>query len=219
MRRCVVNFARDGWYPAGQHRLGLICRELGVDFLGYTAYPAGCPRHQDVPYAFKPYSMRSAIVAGYSSVLWMDASAVPQKPLGPVFDLMESEGAFVSANYGIPTGRWASDLCLKTMGVTRAEAWEIPHCSALVFGVCVEHPTGAALFSEYLRRAQQGDAFRGPWSYAPDQAPAPGVEGHRHDQTVLSIVAHRMGVPLRPNGPWLDYGRDKPDAVVAAYPV
>ena len=45
----------------------------------------------------------------------------------------------------------------------------------------------------------------------------PNPQGHRHDQSVLSLLAHKMGVPLQPHT-FLDYGRDKPGAVIAAYP-
>ena len=49
------------------------------------AYPAGCPDHLDVPFAFKPYCFAAAEAGGLRCVLWLDATCVAIRPLDPSF--------------------------------------------------------------------------------------------------------------------------------------
>lgn len=218
--RCIVNFAQGGNYPAGQRRLARQCGQLGIPFIGYHEYPRGCPDHHTSPYAFKPHCIKHAMEAhGYDTVLWMDASANIQKHPLPIFEVAERDGVFMSANYGIRTGKWSTDECLAKHGITREQAWEIEHCSALIFCVSRLHPLGRQIQDEYLAASLDGVSFPGPHRYAEGREPSKGVEGHRHDQTVLSILAWKHGVKLHPNTVWLDYGKACPNAIVAADPV
>lgn len=223
-KRCIVNYADNrGWYPKGQARLASQCEKFGVEFLPFSGdAPCGYAPHALVPYAFKAACVEAAIRRGYDTVCWMDASANLQHHPGPIFDLAEKEGAFVSMNYGIKTGKWSTDQCLVEFGLTRQEAWAIEHCSALVCAFCPSHPIGGPLWNEYSAAAKKGTALIGPHNAkdAPhlfNKWDPTGVEGHRHDQTVLSILAAKYGVPLQPHTV-LDYGPDRPDAIVAAYP-
>jgi hypothetical protein len=218
VKRCVVNYANGGWYPYGQARLAGQCTRFGVDFIGETGdVPCGYAPHFLIPYAFKAAMVELALARGYETVCWMDASANVQHDPTPLFEIAERLGAFVSANYGIKTGKWSSDACLAEYGLSREEAWNIEHCSALVCAFCPSHTIGGPIWNEYSAAARKGTAFVGPHSYGVPSSPC-AVEGHRHDQTVLSIIANKYHIPLQPNGPYLDYGRDRPAAIVAAYP-
>lgn len=225
-KRCIVNFVTNtGWYPRGQARLAAQCERFGVDFLPFQddcPVPTYAP-HSLVPYAFKCAAVEAALNRGYETVCWMDASANIQHHPGPIFDVAESLGAFVSMNYGILTGKWSTDQCLVEFGLTRQEAWAIEHCSALVCAFCPSHPVGKLLWDEYSAAARKGTALVGP--HNAKDAPGmfnkwdpTGVEGHRHDQTVLSILAAKHGIKLQPHEMGLDYGRERPNAIVAAYP-
>lgn len=228
-KRCIVNWADLGNPPGerylmGQARLNRLCDKYGIPFVAGTGDPpCDYPKHSDVPYAFKAAMIESAIRRGYETVCWMDASACIQHDPSPIFEIAERCGAFISQNYGIKTGKWSTDACLAEFGLTREEAWQIEHCSALVCAFCVTHPIGEAVWNEYSAAARKGTAFRGPHKIAaaPDlfsKWSNQDVEGHRHDQTVLSILAHRYGIPLQPHT-FMDYGDQRPDAIVAAIPM
>lgn len=216
--RCVVNYAEGSWYPRGQARLASILASQGVPFLAFSGSPPGMPPHRDHPYYFKPWCIQQAWDRGYTDVLWMDASAVPQRPVSLLFEVVASEGLLVIDNPGHTTGRWATDESLRIMGLTREQAFRTPHCAALVCGFSKAHPTGREVYRAWREYGDAG-AFAGPWTNKDGScSPDPRVEGHRHDQTVLSVVAHRQGVAFKPMGVFLDYGRERPDAYVAAYP-
>jgi len=95
----------------------------------------------------------------------------------------------------------------------------IPHVVATAFGLSVNHRVGNAILVEYERLAKETKAFCGPWLNG-EVAPAhlggdtrcrpcgpAEVRGHRHDQTALSVLAHRNGVKLTRPPEWFAYGR------------
>lgn len=217
--RTVVTLAVGGGFSQGQARLlaRLAVTDPGLAVAAVRGrWPEGCPSHDDLPYAFKIWMMRRAFDAGAGTVLWMDSSAVPRRSVAPLFEIAEREGAFVSDNYGWKNGQWATDAFLSVMGTTRDEQMAVPHCSALVFGVCVGHPKGAALFAEMERLARVPEVMAGARENGGRSCSAdPRCLGHRHDQTLLSLLAHRMAVPLQPNELYVHYGR-KGDSVIAA---
>ena len=221
MNRCVVNFADGSWYIRGQARLAVKCHDLGVPLVAFgpEALPYLGPRHEDVPYGFKPWCIERAAEMGYTSIFWMDASVVPQHPLDRLYDRAEYNGAWISDYYGHSTGRWASDACLVKHGLTRAEAFTVPHCYACAFCLCLAHQTGAAILREFAAASRDGVSFQGPGRYPDHGQPGETVWGHRWDQTVLSIRAHRHGIRFAPNTPGGLVQTADPGAVLAAYPV
>lgn len=102
------------------------------------------------------------------------------------------------------------------MELARAENRKIEHVMAGAIVVDLRHERGRAFLLEYLRLCIHTPACRGPWTnlnathaptrytvpraWRPDERECPcgprDVLGHRHDQTVASVVAHRLGVVL-----------------------
>jgi hypothetical protein len=94
-----------------------------------------------------------------------------------------------------------------------ARAWnrDIPHVVATCFGLNMRHKLGHKFLREYLRLANTS-AFCGPWINknhvgVPGESPKfktdrcyecgpSDVRGHRHDQTVASVIAHNLGLVL-----------------------
>lgn len=225
MNRAVVNVA-TGPYVRGQQRLKASLPR-GCDLVAWTdTMPPGSPSHLDVPYTFKAYAIKAAIERGYSTVLWADACILPVGSLlWKLWDKIESEGVWISRN-GWSNAQWTADSAYADLGVTREENEKIEHVVATAFGLNVTHPTGKAIFKEYLRLAQTL-AFCGPWwnrnapEYA-DRAGAvtcgpPSTLGHRHDQTALSVIAWRAGVELTSPPQWFAYrgGESEQTALVA----
>lgn len=193
--RCICNVA-TGAYVRGQSRL-IASPHLACDStLTYRdEMPPGSPSHTDNPYAFKAHALKAAVDAGATLLLWADASILPIRSLEPLWEKIEREGAWISRN-GWFNAEWTCDAAYADLGVTREENWTIPHVVATTFGLNIEHPTGRVIFDEYLRLAQT-NAFKGPWRNQNGEASSdPRVLGHRHDQSCLSLLAHRYGVQL-----------------------
>ena len=79
--------------------------------------------------------------------MWLDSSIVPLRPLSSLWKLIEKQGYWFSEN--LPQGRldlpcwncgeWTCDSALGPLGITREEAFTIPHVIATAFGLDFSH--------------------------------------------------------------------------------
>lgn len=210
--RCIVNVSTGG-YVGGLDRLGE--RVQGENLLVWRdCWPTHSPSHSQVPYAFKCYAIDEALQRGHDVILWADASIVPVKPLEPLWQLIETQGYWI-ANNGWNTGQWCCDSALEPLGITREAAFGIPHPVAASFGLDFRHETARKFFRQWFDLAKDGRAFRGPWRNDQGQAsPDTRVLGHRHDQTCMGVIAHRLGMRLIDPPAWLAYHGNETDETV-----
>ena len=220
MKLAVVNFAAGGWYPRGQQRLfqSLLTHGFIGDFLAYKSYAElGCPRHEEVPYAFKPYAIMRAQQMGYDVVFYFDASVYLRAPLAPLLAHVEKEGCYLEA-CGHPVGRWCKDDALLPLHITREQSWDIPLFSAGYIGLDLRQPRSQTFLSQWHQYALERETFTGSWTNAQHECSAdPRVLGHRHDMTVASVLAHRLEMPLLPLNTYAVYvalNQPKPETVL-----
>ena len=192
-RRCVVSLASDdGRYPEVLARLRESLARTGYD--GEVAVwehgdlPRGCPAHDDVPFAFKPFALDSVRERGFEVVLWLDAACVAVRSLEPFFKRIETDGHLLFRNRNRLVGDWSADAALNALGVSRDEALGMPELNAAAIGLDLRDPRAAEFLGRWLDEARRGTAFRGDKSE------------HRHDQTVAGILAARLGMQPRPRG-------------------
>jgi len=194
---CVINFAdTTGWYPRGQQRLLSSLKEVGFDgdVFGWNSSDLpGCPPHSEAPYAFKPFALQKAHSLGYKRVLWCDASVWAIKPIQPVFDyLAENSHMFF---HNTVTGIFTSDRCLAAMGLTREESMKQDMLMGICMGWNLEHEITQEFLKQWLHHAKDGVSFPGRWTNDRlTESQDPRCKGHRHDQSVASILAVRMGM-------------------------
>jgi hypothetical protein len=191
-------------YPIGQARLRTALGPEGENFDAmrfYTnGYPAGCPTHQDVPFAFKAYALKEASAYG-DQLLWCDACIVPIRSLKPIWDRAEKYGVWLGKN-GWKNSDWTADSALQDLFETvdvptaRVINQNIEHVVATAFALDLRHVDGRAFLAEYFRLASETRAFCGPVKDPRTKGgPVPGIT-HRHDQTAASVIAWRLGIPL-----------------------
>lgn len=206
---CIVNFATGG-FLAGQIRLQNMLKEQGYD--GHAVYFTdeselpGCPRHGDAPYAFKSYALKKAQQDGYRYVLWMDSSVYPVRDITEAFDMIAEDG-YLLLNGGWCSGQWCSDNALGTLGVTREQLFSPqtghegrqypnwPHLMACVIGLDLENSKAKAFLDKYYEYANDGVTIQGAWDNGGCKVSIdPRVRGHRHDQTIASVVSWKLGM-------------------------
>jgi hypothetical protein len=198
MKYCVVNFgSRRSWYPDGQARLRKSFEDNGYegDFkFFHDEHELECPAHSEVPYAFKPYSIKWAKDHGYDRVIWCDCSIALIKPFSRIEKQLDEVGYYLIDNYGFNTGQWCSDAALKTLEITRDESFNIPHLSASVMAFDFTRPICITWLEQYFARSNDG-SFRGEWENNNQNVSIDHrVKGHRHDQTAASVIAHKLGM-------------------------
>lgn len=206
MSRLILSVATGPYVPLQKRLLDGL---RGVDVLSWTdAWPPGSPEHDRAPYAFKMHAMAEARRRGARSVLWLDAPVVAAGSPGPVFDRIESEGhLFVTS--GEKLGNWIGDAALGAFGLDRDAAMAMPLLNGTFIGLDLRR---GAWLDAMLEAAAKG-LLDGP--YFTEHAPAeirarkpgksigsasrdPRCWGHRHDEAIGSLLAHRLGMSIAP---------------------
>ena len=168
------------------HQRALLASMRGVTVRRYPPasewpYPDWlAPTH----FAWKPYAVAHAGRCG-DAVLYLDAGTAVAGRLGPVFELIEHDGVFVTENYGHANRDWTSEACRQAMACTPDDL-DAPQVQAGFLGFRLG--PDQQLLADWVTWSTERDAFVG--SYL----------DHRHDQTVLSVLAHRAHTPLFPAG-------------------
>jgi hypothetical protein len=187
----IVNFA-TGHYKKGQQRLAQSLR--GYKFLGFTEYAEiGSPTQSESPYQFKIH----AIEKGFEKdpiVLWMDASMWRVGDLSKIERLIQENG-YMMEEAGHWVGSWTNQFTRDYFKLTPEEA-KVPGgmfmFSAGLLGLNAASPLAMEFFTQWKAAALAG-CFRGSWN------------DHRHDMTVGSIIAQRLGMTYQRGGSHLSY--------------
>ena len=130
-------------------------------------------------------------------------------PVDPIFDHMRAFG-IAMWNGGWTAAQWTTDDALAIMGVSRDEAEHVTEIVGGLIGFGFEHEHALLFLGQWQAYAERG-AFKGPWDNRDGLASSDlRCLGHRHDQTVASVIASRMGVELISAPQWFSYWRDSP---------
>jgi len=199
MNPVIVNVGLGKWYPRGSLRLRDTVKRFNPDvplLQWIDEYPPGSPTHEQSPYAFKMSAINHAASLGHDVVLWCDSAMFCIKPLTPFFEEIKEHGHVLQEN-GFACGQWCSDKALEHLGFTRGEAWVIPDYTGCCMGLDMTNPRTVEFMRLLTKEAEDGVSFIGAWNNKKRQVSSDRkVLGHRHDQVVGSLLAHRLGMGL-----------------------
>jgi len=194
MKHCIVNFS-DSKFKIGQDRLkqSLIDNKYQGDVILFNDYSQiGSESHLNVPYQFKVYAMKKAFDMGYDVVLYCDASIYAIKDIQPCIKYIIDNG-YLMEYCGFKVGQYSTDLCLEKMNLTRDEAMNIQLHSAGFTGINIRNEKSKLFFDKWFDYASKKETFIGDWNNKENQCSNDSrCLGHRHDQTVASIIAHEL---------------------------
>ena len=204
----VVSFA-DG---AGHYAKAIMRLELSLKsvfwtneshiFKGINDYAhIGSPQHKNqpdsVPYAFKAYSIKKAIEEGARYILWCDSVVYATKDITTVFNHIKEHGYLLFNNIGYSIGDYTSDACLRKYGMSRNDSFNHPMIMACVMGFDVQNPIAKEFLTKYIEAASDGVSYQGIWSNDNLEVSSDmRCRGHRHDQSVASILAYQLGMTI-----------------------
>ena len=129
------------------------------------------------------------------NVLWLDAGACALKSLEPIFNVIESEDIFLVGDIHL-NKNYTHKRCVEVMNATEEELMDNQLWSGLV---------GFKSDGKYKHVITEG------WDYSQIEGCVDGFEdNHRHDQSILSILASRYNCPRQDidiYGYWTDVNR------------
>jgi hypothetical protein len=150
-----------------------------------------------VPYAFKAFAIKKAIEEGADLILWCDSVVYATKSIKPIFDHIEKKGHLFFDNIGYSIGDYTSDACLDNFGMSREEAFNSKMLMCCCMGFDVNNPTAKAFLDKYIEAASDMVSYPGDWTNQNLQVSNDmRVKGHRHDQSVASIIVKQMGLTV-----------------------
>lgn len=207
-KRVVVSFSDgSGYYAKAMLRLELSLKQVGFGgefeiFKGINDYDhIKSPYHKGskmaVPYAFKAYSIKRAIEEGATQILWCDSVVYATKSIEPIFKHIEEHGYLFFDNVGFSIGDYTSDACLEKFGMSREEAFNSKMIMACVMGFDLRNTKTLEFLNKYVDAAMDGVSYLGDWFNNDLQVSNDmRVKGHRHDQSVASILIKQMGLKI-----------------------
>lgn len=205
MKKVIVSFADGvGYYAKAMMRLEQSLKSVHFDgvFKGINDYGhIGSPHHKGspdaVPYAFKALSIKKAMDEGADMILWCDSVVYATKSLDPIFDHIEKHGYLFFDNLGYSIGDYTSDACLRKFGISREDAFNSKMIMACVMGFDLRNNTALSFLEKYIGAALDGVSYPGDWSNENLQVSNDmRVKGHRHDQSVASIIIKDMELEI-----------------------
>lgn len=213
MKVSLVTIGIGGWYPRGIARMIQAFHQKSPGFevaAWVNCIPFGAPGtviedgYDYTAYCAKPFALLSALMAGFDIAILLDAAFYPIRPIHPLVEHICQTGYYLCKN-GNLVGEWSSDRCLERMGVTRETAMQMEEVSSYCVGLNFSDGRCHELLHRWCGFAADRLTIPGPHTNGFDSLRErnpghcsydPRVKGHRHDQTVLSILAHKMGMNI-----------------------
>lgn len=197
-----------GWYPRGVARLINSFHEKSPGFTIHAwvnTLPDGAPHGvvengvDYTPYCAKPFAMEYLWAQGFNIGILVDAAFFAIRHIQPLIVHIGDVGYYLCDNGG-RVGEWSSDRALSLMGITRDDAMQITEVSSYCVGFDFTNTMATVALAQWCDAAHRG-AFQGPHTNTGHQGRNvghcsydPRCKGHRHDQTSLSVIAHRLGM-------------------------
>jgi hypothetical protein len=197
MKACIVSFAdKVGQYQLRMKRLEQSLKgTFNGDFLGFTSYEEiGCEPHSEIPYKFKPAAIAKAREFGYDIVIWCDSVVYAKQDLGKFVEYLKVNNYAFFDNIGYSVGDYTNDKTLKYFDVTREQAFSIPMIMACCMGFNFTDPDVVTLIQHYYMLSNR--FYPGEWNNDDiTESKDMRCKGHRHDQSVMSLLLHgKFGV-------------------------
>lgn len=205
MKVSICSVAIGGWYPRGVARMIQEFERVspGFEIRAWVNAVPPCAQRSVVEngydytaYCAKPFALMDALQAGADIAILLDAAFYPIRRIHPLVEWIAQTGYYFCRNGG-NVGEWSSDRALNSMGMTREEAFTVEEITSYCVGLNFHYGQSIELLQRWCGYAADRITIPGP--HGGNRNPGfvsndSRVKGHRHDQTALSVIAHRMGM-------------------------
>lgn len=203
MKKAVVTFANGEYSPLINRQQTEFQKHLNCDYFHFSNFEEiNSPSHSNIPYAFKPYAIKKVKDMGYDIVLWADSPVYPIKNMTPILNKLKTKGVLLIDNVGWSIASYTNDKCLELLQMDKKKAEKSKMVMACFMAFDFRTELANKIFDEYYHHATTG-AYNGEWT------------NHRHDQSVISILAVKHKIRLtnpasiicyanEPSHTWLD---------------
>ena len=153
----------------------------------------GYPLPKVMEYGFKAACVKEALSHGADMVIWSDSNMVLLKPFDELVQVIRANPVFLMKN-AWNVGQWSTPECLSLAGLTRQEAYLVPTVVSGFFAIDLKRELSFA--NDFIYHCQNPKILNGPRTIKSPDSHVNEYFGHRHDQIILSIMAHKRGIAL-----------------------
>jgi hypothetical protein len=193
-RPIILSCGNGQWFAKGVERLERSLNFVGSPIPWHTwknEYPPNSPSHEQFPYAFKISAIDWAIEAGYTHILWVDASFWAVKSPMTIFDIIDEQG-FYCFRTGYNLGQTISDSVLATLRLTRDQVADANEWAGGFLGFRMDNPDGARLYRLWKSYVESG-LSKGSRNHD-GQSSDPRFLHFRQDQSCFSLAMYQLGL-------------------------
>lgn len=219
MKKCILSFATtDRNFVAGIRRIENCLKRLTFDgdflywIVEHGKFPKGCPSHLDSPWGFKAWCFQQAKSQDYDCALWFDSSVIPVNVANIFRKILNNGSYFVRRAVQIQENKTVGQVCseqaLNAMGLSQDQAFLIPQISVQRIGLNFHNEKARQFLDMWLEKSLDGVSFKGYQGNSSLEkyhriyyningfaSLDRRVIGHRHDQTIASILVHKLQIP------------------------
>lgn len=211
-KTCFLNVGIDAWYTLGTDRLkgSLIDKGFPGDILTWkdewpsNRFPRNCV------YNVKADAVEQAIKRGYTTIIWGDCSIYARKDTQPFVERIQRDGYWIGQS-GYNAAQTASDAQIQYFGVSRDWAANVHDCATGLFGFDVSRPEMLAVVNDWIQAGRDG-VFAGSRGHG-GQSNDRRFKFCRQDQSAMSLVLGKHGVPVRECLEFYRFAWDKHDTI------
>lgn len=139
--------------------------------------------HQEMPYQFKTAMIQLALEQGYERIIWLDSSMIIKKDLTPLFE--SESGMTFFHNLGHDVWKYMSDRGVEFFHLSDEQLKEIPQVWGGAYALDFTKLKTVEFF-ELLKV----NSLNGSFADAPSSRK--GFIAHRHDQSIMSVMAYKI---------------------------
>lgn len=209
---CFLNVGIGPWYNLGSDRLKGSLLDKGFDgdlLIWRDEWPSSrFPR--DPVYNCKADALEQAMKRGYTTLIWGDSSITARKNTSPFTEHIREHGYWIGQS-GHNAAQTASDAQLQYFGVSRDWAANVHECATGLFGFDVSRPEYRKVVEEWIQAARDG-AFRGSRHHG-GQSSDRRFLFCRQDQSAMSLILGKHGIPLKTFISFARFKWDKQDTI------
>jgi hypothetical protein len=151
------------------------------------------PLPKVMEYGFKAACINEAMDHGADIAIWSDSNMVLLKSFEELVQVILENPVFLMKN-AWNVGQWSTPESLTLAGLTRQEAYSIPTVVSGFFAIDLRQERSFA--EEFILHCQNPKILNGPRTIKSPDSRVNDYYGHRHDQIILSIMAHKRGIKL-----------------------
>jgi len=180
------------YWPEAETEISAIKKNYSA--VTFTVFPTTSPA--EIPWAdfWEPQHYGWKLWIIYQNLsqpgIYIDAGVMVARPIADIYDIIEKEGAFLLEDENLNRS-WCHEKFTKMMNCTDEEL-NSKQLQAAVLGWNTTFPAVKKLFTHAFYYTKARDILVG------EKWEAGGKTGHRHDQSILSILSYREKINRRP---------------------